>query len=204
MLSPVKSISLWCALLALALLTAAFEKPPHHENSSGLNDTTILIIRHAEKPDRGTGLTPAGQERAEAYVRYFKTFTIDSKPLHLDSLVAAADSEKSHRPRLTLEPLSKALGLKIDDRFKAKQTQELADAVRSGEPGRSILFCWHHGSTPDLLKALGADPAQFLPNSKWPDAQFGWVIQLRYDHEGMLIPAASRRINENLMPGDSK
>ncbi|MDB6112582.1 MAG: flagellar basal body-associated protein FliL [Pedosphaera sp.] len=199
-----KSISLGCALLALALLTAAFEKPRPQERSSGLKDATILIIRHAEKPDSGTDLTPVGQQRAKAYVQYFKTFTIDSKPLNPDALFAAADSEKSHRPRLTLEPLSKALGLKIDDRFKAKQFQELAQAIQAGDPGKHILICWHHGAVPELLKAFGADPANLLPDAKWPDPQFGWVIQLRYDQEGVLIPAASKRIDENLMPEDSK
>jgi hypothetical protein len=199
-----KPVPLWSALLTLVLLTAAFDKPPQPARSSGLADATILIVRHAEKPDTGPGLTPQGQQRAEAYVQYFKTFNIDSKPLHLGYLIAAADSEKSHRPRLTLEPLGKSLGLKIDDRFKAKQTQELADAIRSGASGRRILICWHHGSTPDLLTALGADPAKLLPDAKWPDLQFGWVIQLRYDHDGALIPAASKRLNENLMPEDSK
>src|SRR5437870_2950563 len=108
-----KLTPLSCALLAWALVTSACAKPAHQGKTSGLCDATILIIRHAEKPDSGPGLTPAGHERAEAYVQYFKTFTLDSKPLKLDALFAAADSEKSHRPRLTLEPLSKALGLKI-------------------------------------------------------------------------------------------
>ena len=62
-------------------------------DSPGLRDTTILIIRHAEKPDVGYELAPAGQERARAYVNYFKTFTLDGKPFTLDYLISTADSK---------------------------------------------------------------------------------------------------------------
>jgi hypothetical protein len=51
------------------------------------------------------------------------------------------------------------------------------------------------------LGALGADPKQVIPNGKWPQEVFGWVIQLRYDADGRL--AEAKRINENLMPDDS-
>ena len=51
-----------------------------------------------------------------------------------------------------------------------------------------------------LLRALGADPNQVIPKSKWPDDVFGWLIQLRYDSAGNLIEA--KRINEHLLPDD--
>src|SRR5579872_3669598 len=110
------------SLLALVLSTPSFAAPA---DSRPLKDTIILIIRHAEKPETGQGLSPAGQQRAEACVHYFKNFTVDAKPLKLDSLFATADSKGSQRPRLTLEPLGNALGLKIDNRFKNKQCREL-------------------------------------------------------------------------------
>ncbi len=195
-------------LLALALSMRAFAGPQQDAGSIpgnylALKDATILIIRHAEKPDNGQGLSPTGQQRAEAYVRYFKNFQVASNPLKLDCLFATADSKGSQRPRLTLEPLGKALGLKIDSRFKNKKFQELADEIQSRDHGKSILICWHHGEIPELVQALGADPAKLLPEAKWPDQQFGWVLQLRYDDEGRLIPGETKRLNENLMPGDS-
>jgi hypothetical protein len=63
------------------------------------------------------------------------------------------------------------------------------------------LICWHHGTIPQLLRALGADPKRLLPNGKWPDDVFGWLIQLRYDENGHLFE--SKRINENLSSDDS-
>jgi hypothetical protein len=170
-------------------------------DSPGLKDTTVLIIRHAEKPDSGFDLTPVGYERAKAYVHYFQSFTIDSKPVRLDHLFAAADSKGSHRPHLTLEPLSKATGLTIDRRFGAKDFAALANELRARPHGEHVLICWHHGDIPALLQSLGADPRQLLPKGKWPDNVFGWMIQLRYDDKGQL--AEAKRINENLMPDDA-
>ena len=83
----------------------------------GPKDAVVLIIRHAEDADSGDGISPLGQERAEAYKNYFLNFTVDSKPREPAVIFAAKDSKKSHRPRLTMEPFAKAANLKIDTRF---------------------------------------------------------------------------------------
>ncbi len=201
--------SIWWILLALILPAPIYAEPQQSGNpivsaSCPLQDATILIIRHAEKPDSGQSLSPTGQKRAEAYIQYFKNFQADAKPLKLDCLFATADSKGSQRPRLTLEPLGKALGIKIDSQFKNKNFQQMVDEIQSTNHGKGILICWHHGEIPQLVRALGADPAKLLPGAKWPDDEFGWVLQLHYDHAGHLMPGETRRINENLMPGDSK
>src|ERR1700704_3991187 len=72
------------------------------DSQDGPKDAVVLIIRHAEKPDTGPGLSPSGQQRAEAYKDYFKNFTVDSKPLRVDAIFAAKDSKESERPRLTV------------------------------------------------------------------------------------------------------
>jgi len=192
---------LFCGLLALAMPTAMLAEPPHDGKSSALKNAVILVIRHAEKPDAGSGLSAAGEARAAAYVNYFKNFKVDGQPLKLDCLFAAADSKASHRPHLTIEPTGKALGLDINSRFKAGDVQGLADEIKSRPHGHAILIAWHHGKIPSLLRALGADPDQVIPQGRWPDDVFGWLIQLRYDPDGHLMEA--RHINEKLMPNDS-
>jgi len=147
-------------------------------------------------------LSSEGQARAQAYGRYFQKFRLDSRRLHLDYLVAADDSEHSQRSRLTLEPLADAIGLKPDLRFQAKQPQELARELQSRYHGKTMLICWHHREIPELLRVLGADPDWLLPQGEWPSQQFGWLLQLRYDHEGRLIRGKTIRIKEHLMPGD--
>ena len=182
-----KKILLLCGLLALS---ASLFAKKHDGSADGLKNAVILVIRHAEKPDSGDGLSPAGQERAKAYVDYFKNFTVDSKPLKLDYLFSAADSKVSQRPRLTLEPLSKALGLTIDGQFDETKFQKLADEIRSQPHGQHILICWHHGEIPQLIQALGADPGKLFPKGKWPDEVFNWLVELRFDANGHLTKAS--------------
>jgi hypothetical protein len=202
-ISPVGTAR-WTAILCLLLAggapwqtfgDGAAEARSADPGCGGLKDATVLIIRHAEKPDVGSELTAKGQQRAEEYAKYFRELKIDSRPVEPDYLAAAADSAASKRPRLTLEPLGKALGMTLDLRFKAKEDAKLAAELCAKPHGRNILICWHHGKIPDLVKALGADPAKILPNGTWPDGEFGWVLVLRYDGDGRLIPDQTKRIN---------
>src|SRR6516164_11509611 len=96
-------IILWTTTVAVLMAGAASSAEITLSQTSPLSDATILIIRHAEKPLVGTGLSAEGEVRAKAYVSYFQNFRIGSKPIHLDYLVAADDSEHSQRSRLTLE-----------------------------------------------------------------------------------------------------
>ena len=169
----------------------------------GPKDAVVLIIRHAEDADSGDGISSLGQERAEAYKNYFLNFTVDSKRREPTVIFAAKDSKKSHRPRLTMEPFAKAANLKIDTRFGNDQSAELAADLRANQQGKVILICWRHPYVPDLLRALGAAPESLLPRGKWPGAVYDWVIVLKYDQDGRLIPESTRRVNEHLLPDDS-
>jgi hypothetical protein len=196
--SPMKTTLFLCGLLILA---PAADGKKHNKSGFGLKNAVILVIRHGEKPASGPLLSPAGQARAQAYVGYFKSFAVGSKPLKLDYLFAAADSKESQRPRLTIEPLSKALGLAIDDKFSGTKPQDVVRAIRKKPAGQQFLICWHHAQVPQLLTTLGADPKGVLPKGKWPNSVFGWVIQLCYDSNSHLVEA--KRIEENLMPDDA-
>jgi broad specificity phosphatase PhoE len=190
---------LFYGLLALAIPAETFAGTLYDGSSNAFRNAVILVIRHAE-PNDGDGLSSAGYARAKAYANYFKNFTIDGRPLKLDYLFAAADSQISHRPRLTIEPTALELGLTIDTGFRNRQFLELVDEMQSRPHGRNILICWHHGEVPQLLRALGADPRALLPNGRWPNDVFDWVIELRYDESGEL--AESKRIDEKLSPDD--
>ena len=143
-----KAKLLFSVWLALAIPAAMFGKPPLDGKFTAPKNAVILVIRHAEKPDTGHTLSTAGDARAQAYVNYFKNYQVDGQPLKLDYLFATADSGNSHRPRLTLEPFAKALGLKIDSRFNNNQSSPLAQEIQNHPPGTNILICWHHGQIP--------------------------------------------------------
>jgi len=193
-----KQKCLFTAVLFASTLTFAADSP------DGPKGAVVLIIRHAEDGGTGNDLAPRGHERAEAYKNYFLNLTADSKRLEPSVVLAAKDSKQSHRPRLTVEPFAKAAKLKIDTRFGNTQSTELAAELRANQQGKVVLICWRHPYVPDLLRALGANPENFLPHGKWPGSVYDWVILLSYDQDGRLIPASTRRINEHLMPGDAQ
>jgi hypothetical protein len=189
------------ALMAMVSPALAFAPPlPPMEASvpaqNGLSDATVLIVRHAEKPRHGTELSRAGKMRAEIYAGYFQHFTLDGHPVHIDSLVASTDTRKSSRPRLTLEPLSLDTGLAINQPCPDRAVDDLVDWVKQRPSHQVTLVSWHHTKMARLLTAFGADPAAFLPGGRWPDDAFDWVVALRFDHDGHLIPGASRLISE--------
>ena len=168
----------------------------------GPKDAVVLVIRHAEDADKGDGLSPRGQQRAETYKDYFLNLTFDSKRFEPDLVFAAKDSNKSRRPSLTVGPFAKAANLQVDTHFGNTQSAELAGAVRAIGQGKRVLICWRHKNIPDLLRAFGANPDELLPGGKWPGATYDWLILLTYDQEGRL--ASSTRINEHLIPEDSQ
>lgn len=173
-----------------------------HYKERALANALVLIIRHAEKPNSGVGLSPEGVARANAYVGYFTDYKIGSEPLNLDCLIAAADSDESQRPRLTLEPLSEATHLVINHEFKDKDYAGLVNALQTTKQGERILICWHHEEIPNLLKQLGVGVKAVLPGGKWPGGEYGWVIQVPFDSNGKVLQDQVERIEENLDSGN--
>ncbi len=171
------------ALLFAAVAASASAQSP----SNYLAGDTVLIIRHAEKPPTGSGLTPQGDARARAYVHYFEPFHEQDIVRNVDALYSGADSENSLGPRLTLEPLSKASGLPLHATVSTKHPEELVAMLKSEPHGHTPLIAWRHGQIPALLQALGASPEKLLPNGVWPDEVFDNVIVLTYDQAGLLI-----------------
>lgn len=161
----------------------------------GLAGTTVLIVRHAEKPEKGDGLTPTGEARAKLYVQYFEPFHEDGLDVKVDCLFSGADSENSRRPRLTLEPLSKATGMKIDSTIGTKDPAGLVALLRHQRGCGNPLVAWRHGQIPALLEAFGAS-ASLVPGGKWPDETYDWVIVLGFDGDGKL--ATQKLIKEHL------
>lgn len=163
----------------------------------------VLIIRHAEKPASGPGLSPVGQARAQAYTSFFHPFADASPaipPFTVDALFADADSPRSARPRLTLEPLSLLLHLPIDSSIGTSDSAGLVRRLQREPHGARPLLCWRHRELPLLLRALGADPDLLLPKGKWPIEDFDSIALLTFDGKGRLATQQLLRPNLPLTP----
>lgn len=161
-----------------------------------LSGATIFIIRHAEKTGIGQGLSPAGAIRAEAYAAYFENLTLDGRKIRIDSLVASTDTEKSARPRLTLEPLSGATGMPIIQPCSSGDVDGLVTWLKAQPAGETFLISWHHSKIERILTALGVSHKALLPDGRWPSDFFDWIIALRFDQAGHLLPGGAKLLHE--------
>jgi phosphohistidine phosphatase SixA len=153
----------------------------------------VLLMRHAEKHEKNPDihLSEEGRARAVALPKLFP-----ARFAAPEMLFAARASKLSDHSVETLEPLARALGLRIDDTFADRDYAQLAAAILSRPDcaNRHILVCWHHETLPELVTALGASPP-----AKWPDKQYDHIWQVRFTARG----AVATDLRERLMPGDS-
>jgi broad specificity phosphatase PhoE len=156
----------------------------------------ILVIRHAEKPERGAAvgidangqpdpksLTPRGWQRAGALVQFFAPGEDGEpqaplvRPKHLFAAHAdPATSDDSKRPRQTIEPLAAYLRptIPIDDSCGKDELQKLVEKV-TGMEG-AVLIAWEHKRIPTMARLLVAG-GEAVPI--WPDDRFDmvWVFE---------------------------
>ena len=152
-----------------------------------------------KKPDQddgpnSRGLTPRGEQRAEAYANYFDPLRIDGHTLQPQRLIATSDSKNSERPRLTLTPLAARLQLPLEQPFADKQVDKLVDSLRRQNQAGVVLIAWHHGELGNLINAFGGDLKTLVGKDKWPGDVYNWLIVLRFDDRGQLIPSSSHLV----------
>lgn len=185
--------------LALAQQSASDDQD---DGARGLRNVTILIVRHAEKPDQGSGLTPQGMQRAEAYAAYFDPLRLDGKTFQPQRLIATSDSKSSERPRLTLAPLAARLRLPLEQPYANKDVDQLVQSLRANNRAGVVLIAWHHGHINDLVNAFGANMTSITGSGAWPGDVYSWLIVLHFDEHGQLTTAGTQLVHEHLLPGD--
>jgi hypothetical protein len=164
---------------------------------------TILVIRHAEKPDdkNDIHLSAEGKKRADALPGLFNKTASRPDPFPTpDFIIAAMESKHSNRSIETVTPLSKELKQKViaeflDEEFDKQATQLFTNPKYEG---KTVLVCWHHGKIPELLHALGIDPKP----KKIDEAVFDRVWVVSFGEKGKNTPLVKR--SQALMPGDAK
>lgn len=182
---------IWILVIAVAFSVAAMFAEAKRLRVTPAYDgpVQVIIIRHAEEPDKGPHLSDQGKARAKALVGLFQEPF--SQPT---SLWAAKSSEQSERSVETLEPLSKALNIRIDVRFSDKDVKKLVQAVLQGprHTGGNVLICWHRETMTELAAAFGvANP----PEWKSKDYDLVWRItyangkaSFKEEKQGLKLP----------------
>jgi broad specificity phosphatase PhoE len=133
-------------------------------------------MRHAEKTGDKSDrhLSPPGQQRAAKLASY-----IPQQFGRPDVLIAAKNSDRSRRPRETLEPLADALGLKIMAAIDDDEVDALIDYLSTDAiVGKFGVISWRHSDIPAVMAALGA-PSGSYPEP-WPEADFSRIIEISY------------------------
>jgi hypothetical protein len=193
-----KPMDLARVILLMVVLAGALIGPAFGQTSATPEPPkTILLIRHAEKPESGIDLAPAGFERAKVLAKLFDGSAAPHNLPRPDFLFATHVSKNSNRPVETITPLSTALNELISHDIADKDFAALVTELMSGKyAGKVVLVAWHHGSLPGLARALGATP----PYDPWPDTQFDRVWRIDYkDGKATLTD-----LPQALMAGDSK
>ncbi|WP_327356896.1 hypothetical protein [Streptomyces sp. NBC_01304] len=199
---------------ALTTLPACTRDNSAHVPPRPAKDLTVMVIRHAEKPDPThpgiderlrpdpKSLTARGWDRARKLPGLFNTTGKQGPGLPAPAAIFAAAATGpqggARRHRQTVEPLAEQLGVEVDTRYARSQERELARAVVDG--GASpVLVCWQHKSIPAVVRALGAAEAAGVPR-KWPKGRFDLVWVFEY---GVAEKAwAFRAVDQGLLEGD--
>jgi len=116
------------------------------------------------------------------------------------SAVAKVGS-KSERPRETITPLAKRLGLVPNLSFEAGQERDMATSVlaQSG----AVLISWQHEKIPTIADYIvGANPPTPPYPAKWPGNRFDivWVFTLPASTSA---PWGFVQVPQQLLPGDT-
>lgn len=114
--------------------------------SLGAQDTTVVMLRHAERRslfDGDSPLAEAGLRRAQGLVPLLEQF----KP-------AALYTSDLKRTQQTLAPVAAKLGLAPLVRAK-DGSEALAAEILRDHRGRTVVVCWHHDLMKKLVRGLG-------------------------------------------------
>jgi phosphohistidine phosphatase SixA len=138
---------------------------------------TILVMRHAEKPDDSNdpNLSKAGHVRAIRLASY-----IPEKIVQPDFIMASAVSHSSARPYETVRPLSKVTSLGVDATIVDDDYKTLANELLTNTKyaGKQVVVCWHHGNIPHLMHQLGAGKGDYP--DPWDPAVFNLILEVTF------------------------
>jgi hypothetical protein len=156
-----------CVLTALSACDTSTHDAPDQ-------DLKVVIIRHAEKPEKGDNLSCQGQNRALQLAQVLYQQFQRPDYIYVPSL--DTDKATSHsRMFQTITPFAVKYNLTINSKYQDDDYAGVAESVLK-KRGK-VLMVWSHQSIPKLAKALGVkEPA------RWKDDDFDSIWVLSYRH----------------------
>lgn len=150
---------------------------------------TVVIIRHAEKPDKGDNLSCRGLNRAmQLPAVLVKQFGVPDYAYVPAPSVGKAT--KSGRMMQTIWPLAVKYNLTVNSKYDVNQTSALAKNIlkRSG----IVLVVWEHNNIADIATALGAK----TKSVNWPGNDYDTIWKITVKGSKAILTTAK----ENLSP----
>ena len=147
-------------------------------------DTTIVIVRHGEKPAQGLGqLSCQGLNRslalAPVLLSHYGTPAAIYAPNPAVKKVDKGVAYAYIRPLATIEPLAIRAGLPVNVDWGMADVTRLAEALLAQTEGTQVVAWEHHLAeklAKYLLAELGGNPAD-VPD--WGDADFDSIYVVR-------------------------
>ena len=146
-------------------------------------DTTVLLLRHGEKPEAGLGqLNCQGLNRALALPAVLARYGTPKAIFAPNPGVPKTDGGVPYhyvRPLATIEPYAIRQGLPVDLSYDMRETDALAQRLLQGE-GLQVVAWEHHLAVlvaRQFLQLAGGDPTQ-VP--VWSNDDFDGVYVLHY------------------------
>lgn len=147
-------------------------------DSKIVDETTIFLVRHAEKVDqsRDPDLSPEGKARARRLADILERAGL-----------SALYATEYKRTQQTLAPLADKLGLKVQV-IPASSEDELVSSILSENQSGSVAVCGHSDTVPELVRqltgeevpAIGATEYDNLYIVRTRGLRSGFVLRLRY------------------------
>lgn len=145
----------WMRRIALAAVLMAVTA------AGALAQTTVVLVRHAEKMDDSADpvLSEAGTARAQRLAEALA-----------HAGVSAIVTTQYQRTRLTAAPLADATGIAttVVAASGRSHAQDVAQRVRElAGDGRTILVVGHSNTVPAIIQALGGPDVGMIPDAEY-------------------------------------
>ena len=162
------------------------------QTSSNTSLQKVVIIRHAEKPDKGDNLSCKGFNRSlQLPAVLYAKFKLPDRVF-----VPSMDNTKSAnhlRMFETIIPFVIKYNLSINSKYDVDDVKDAAEAILRSKG--YVLAVWEHDRIDNLAKALGAD----TKGMKWSDDDFDsiWILDFKNGKVALSVD------KENLNPANN-